>query len=118
VGAEGAEASGAGVLEEGVEDPGAVVEEFGIGRIRDTSLGACSFAFLKNFVISTKGQAYEEPTFSQSTSSPCDWARAIAPSTPRFTNMRFIAWIVSLMVLKAATSFRRLSDGISSFFFG
>jgi hypothetical protein len=91
VGAEGVEASGAGVLEEGVEDPGAVVEEVGAGRIRDTSLGAYSFAFLKNSVISTKGQAYEEPTFSQSTSPPCDWAGEIAPSTPHFTEMSFIA---------------------------
>jgi hypothetical protein len=37
--AEGAEASVAGKLAEGVEDPGAVVEEVGAGRIRDTSLG-------------------------------------------------------------------------------
>jgi hypothetical protein len=55
MGAEGAEASRAGVLEEGIEDPGAVVEEVGTGRIRDTSLGVYSFAFLKNSVISTKG---------------------------------------------------------------
>jgi hypothetical protein len=34
--AEGAEASTAGVLEEGAEDLGVVVEEVGIGRIRDT----------------------------------------------------------------------------------
>jgi hypothetical protein len=91
VGAEGTKASGAGVLEEGVEDPGAVVEEVGTGRIRDISLGACSFTFLRNSVISTNGQAYEEPTFSQSTSSPCNWVRAIAPSTPHFTEMSFIA---------------------------
>jgi hypothetical protein len=65
--AEGAKASVVGVLEEGVEDLGAVVKEVGAGRIRDTSLGAYSFAFLKNSVISAKGQAYEEPIFSQST---------------------------------------------------
>jgi hypothetical protein len=100
-----AEASTTGVLEEGVKDPGAVVEEAVGGRIRDTSLGAYSFAFLKNSVISTKGIPYEAPTFSQFTSSPCDWARAITSSTPHFTEMRFIARIGSSMVSKAATSF-------------
>jgi hypothetical protein len=88
---EGAEASTTGALEEGAEGPVAVVEEVAGGRIRDTNLGAYSFAFLKNSVISTKGTTYEAPTFSQSTSSPCDWARAIAPSTPHFTDMRFTA---------------------------
>jgi hypothetical protein len=68
--AEGAEASVAAALEEGVEDLGVVVKEVGAGRIRDPSLGAYSFAFLKKSVISAKGQAYEEPIFSQSTSSP------------------------------------------------
>jgi hypothetical protein len=115
---EGAEASTSGVLEEGAEDPGAVVEYAAGGRITDSSLGAYSFTFLKNSVISTKGIAYEAPTFSQFTSSPCDWVRVIAPLTPHFTDMRFIAWTRSSMVSKAATSFRRLSDGISSFFFG
>jgi hypothetical protein len=57
MGAEGAEAPGAGVLEEGAEDLGDVLEGVGAGKIRDTSLGAYSFAFLKNSVISTKGQA-------------------------------------------------------------
>jgi hypothetical protein len=61
---DGAEASTAGVLEEGTKDPGAVVEEAAGGRIRDTSLGAYSFAILKNSIISTKGIAYEAPTFS------------------------------------------------------
>jgi hypothetical protein len=62
--AEGAEAPRASVQEEGIEDSGAVVEEVGVGRIRDTSLCAYSFAFLNYSVISAKGQAYEEPTFS------------------------------------------------------
>jgi hypothetical protein len=58
MGVEGAEAPGAGVLEEGAEVPGAVVEGVGAGRMRDTSLGVYPFTFLKNSVISTKGQAY------------------------------------------------------------
>jgi hypothetical protein len=54
---EGAKALGAGVLEEGAEVPGAGVEEVGAGRMRDTSLGAHPFAFLKNSFISARGQA-------------------------------------------------------------
>jgi hypothetical protein len=57
---EGAEASGAGVLEGGIAGPGAVVE----GEIRDTILGVYSFTFLKNSNISKSGRAWEEPTFS------------------------------------------------------
>jgi hypothetical protein len=68
---EGAEASAAGVLEGGAEDPGAEVKEAAEGEIRDTILGAYCFAFLKNFNISERGRAWEEPTFSQSTTSPC-----------------------------------------------
>jgi hypothetical protein len=49
------EASAAGVLEEGAEDPVAVVEEAAEGRIRDTSLGAYSFAFLKTLSSQPKG---------------------------------------------------------------
>jgi hypothetical protein len=69
---EGTTVTIAGALEEGAKEPVAVVEEATGGRIRDTNLGAYSFAFLKNSVISTKGRAYEAPTLSQSTSSPCD----------------------------------------------
>jgi hypothetical protein len=68
---EGAEASATGVLEGGAEDPGAEVEEAAKGEIRETILGAYFFAFLKNFNISKRGRAWEEPTFSQSTTSPC-----------------------------------------------
>jgi hypothetical protein len=46
---------GADVLEEGAEVPGAEVEGVGVGRIRDTSRGAYSFAFLKNSFISAGG---------------------------------------------------------------
>jgi hypothetical protein len=50
VGAKGAEAPGAGILEEGAEVSGVVVEGVGTGRMRNN-------AFLKNSVISTEGQA-------------------------------------------------------------
>jgi hypothetical protein len=45
-------ASATGVLEGGVEDSGAEVEEAAEGQIRDTILGAYCFAFLKNSSIS------------------------------------------------------------------
>jgi hypothetical protein len=45
----------AGALKEGVEVPGAGVKGVGAGRIRDMSLGAYSFAFLKNSFISGGG---------------------------------------------------------------
>jgi hypothetical protein len=48
---------GAGVLEEGAEVPGAGVKGVGAGRIRDTSWGTYSFAFLKNSFISARGRA-------------------------------------------------------------
>jgi hypothetical protein len=48
---------GTGVLDEGTEVEGAEVEGVDTGRIRDTSLGAYSFAFLKNSFISAGGQA-------------------------------------------------------------
>jgi hypothetical protein len=69
---EGAEASEAAALGEGVEELGTKVKEAAKGVIRDTILGAYSFAFSKNFSISERGRAREEPIFSQSTSSPCD----------------------------------------------
>jgi hypothetical protein len=67
---EAPESSAAGVLEGGAEDPGAEVEEAADGEIRVTMLGAYFFAFLKNSNISERGRAWEEPTFSQSTTSP------------------------------------------------
>jgi hypothetical protein len=69
---EGAEESAAAAPGGGVEVLGAGVEEAAEGVIRDTILGAYSFAFSKNFSISETGRAREEPIFSQSTSSPCD----------------------------------------------
>jgi hypothetical protein len=55
VAVEGAEASGA--LEGVVEDLGMEVEEAINGEIRDTILGAYSFAFRKNPSISKRGRA-------------------------------------------------------------
>jgi hypothetical protein len=52
---EGAEASEAAALGEGVEELGTEVEEAAKGVIRDTILGAYSFAFSKNFSISERG---------------------------------------------------------------
>jgi hypothetical protein len=69
---EGAEESAAAAPGGEVEELGAGVEEAAKGVIRDTILGAYSFAFSKNFNISERGQAREEPIFPQSTSSPCD----------------------------------------------
>jgi hypothetical protein len=69
---EGAEESAAAALGGGVEEPGAEVKEAAEGVIRDTMHGAYFFAFLKNSSISERGRAWEEPIFSQSTSSPCD----------------------------------------------
>jgi hypothetical protein len=45
------------VLDEGVEVEGTEAASVGAGRIRDTSLGAYSFAFLKNSFISAGGCA-------------------------------------------------------------
>jgi hypothetical protein len=44
------------------------VEEDADREIRDTILGAYFFALWKNSPISERGRAWEEPTFSQSTS--------------------------------------------------
>jgi hypothetical protein len=48
---------GVGVLDEGAEAEGAEAKGTGAGRIRDTSLGAYSFAFLKNSFISAGRRA-------------------------------------------------------------
>jgi hypothetical protein len=69
---EGTEESVAVALGRGVEELGTGVKEAAEGVIRDTILGAYSFAFSKNFSISERGRAREEPIFSQSTSSPCE----------------------------------------------
>jgi hypothetical protein len=52
---EGAEESAAAALGGGVEVLGVGVEEATKGVIRDTILGAYSFAFSKNFSISERG---------------------------------------------------------------
>jgi hypothetical protein len=45
------------VLDEGVEAVSAEAEGVGAGRIKDTSLGAYSFAFLKNSFVFAGGRA-------------------------------------------------------------
>jgi hypothetical protein len=122
--AEGAEESasalGRGIeaLGTGVEELGVGVEEAAKGVIIDTMPRAYFFAFLKNPSSSERGRAWEELTFSQSTSSPYDSASAITPSTPRFTDRPFIVRTRSLRVSKALANFLRLSTGISAFIFG
>jgi hypothetical protein len=71
VAVEGAESSAAGVLEGGTKDLGTKFEEAADGEIRATMLGAYCFTFLKKSNISERGRAWEEPTFSQSITSPC-----------------------------------------------
>jgi hypothetical protein len=114
----GAEASAAASLEGGIKEPVAEVEEVTEGVIRDTMLGTYFFAYLKNPSISERGRAGEDPILAQSTSLPCDWERAIAPSTLRFTEVCFKASIGSSTVSKSSRSFLRLSPGISPLFFG
>jgi hypothetical protein len=116
---EGAEVSVvAASLEGGIKEPVAEVEEVAEGVISDTMLGTYFFAYLKNPSISERGRAGEDPILAQSTSLPCDWERAIAPSTLRFTEVCFKASIGSSTVSKSSRSFLRLSPGISPLFFG
>jgi hypothetical protein len=63
---------GIGALAAGVEEIGLEVEEAAKGVIIDTMPGAYFFAFSKKPSSSERGRAWEELTFSQSTSSPCD----------------------------------------------
>jgi hypothetical protein len=109
----GIEALVAGVKEIGME-----VAEATDGVIIETMPGAYFFAFSKNPSSSERGRAWEELTFSQLTSSPCDRASAMAPSIPRFTERLFIARTGSSTVSKVASSFLRSSAGISALFFG
>jgi hypothetical protein len=115
VAGEGAEGSVAAALGGGVKELGAEVEEVIEGIMSNTMLGAYFFAYLKNPSISESGRAGEDPILAQSTSLPCDWARAIAPSTPHFTDVRFKVSTRSSTVSKASRSFLRLSPGISPF---
>jgi hypothetical protein len=116
---EGAEGSAAAESRAGgVKEPVAEVDEVAEGVISDTMLGAYFFAYLKNPSISERGRAGEDPIFAQFTSSPDDWARAIAPSTPCFTEVCFKARTGSSIVSKVSISFLRLSPGISPLFFG
>jgi hypothetical protein len=71
---EAAPALGGGIkaLATGVEEVGVEVKEAVEGVIINTIPGAYFFAFSKKSSSSERGQAREELTFSQFTSSPCD----------------------------------------------
>jgi hypothetical protein len=116
---EAAPAFGGGInaLVAGVEEVGVEVEEAVDGVIIDTMPGAYFFAFSKNPFSSERGRPQEDLTFSQSTSSPCEQASAMAPSVPRITERLFINRIGSSTVSKAIASFLRSSTGISALFF-
>jgi hypothetical protein len=88
-GAEGFVAAAA--LGVGVKGLGVEVDAVAEGVMSDTMLGAYFFAYLKTPSISESGRAGEDPILAQSTTSPCNCARAIAPSTPCFTEVRFKA---------------------------
>jgi hypothetical protein len=121
---EGAEevtpAFGGGIdaLVAGVKEAGVEVEEAADGVIIDMMPGAYFFTFSKKPFSSERGRPREELTFSQSISSPCEQASAMALSAPRFTERLFINRIGSSTVSKAAPSFLRSSAGISALFFG
>jgi hypothetical protein len=80
------------------------VEEAADGVIIEMMPGAYFFAFSKKPSSSKRGRAREELTFYELTSSPCDRASAMAPSTPRLQNgifdgvegcgklLEFISW--------------------------
>jgi hypothetical protein len=72
----------------GVEETG--VEEAAEGEIIATMVGANLFAFSKKAFSSERERPWEEPTFSQSISSPCVYENAMAPSAPRFKERPFI----------------------------
>jgi hypothetical protein len=70
----------AGVEEISVEAAAKAVE----GEIIAMMPGANLFAFSKKAFSSERGRPWEELTFSQLTSSPYAYERAMAPSAPRF----------------------------------
>jgi hypothetical protein len=72
----------------GVEE--ACVEEAAEGEIIATMAGENFFAFSKKAFSSERVWPWEEPTFSQSTSAPCAYENAMAPSAPRFKERPFI----------------------------
>jgi hypothetical protein len=82
----GADSSVAGVKEAGVEEAAEATE----GEIITTMAGENFFAFSKKAFSSEQVWPWEEPTFSQSTSAPCAYENAMAPSAPRFKERPFI----------------------------
>jgi hypothetical protein len=76
----------AGVEEIGVEEAAEAAE----GEIIITMPGANLFAFSKKTFSSERGRPWEELTFSQLTSSPCAYERAMPPLAPHFKERPFI----------------------------
>jgi hypothetical protein len=76
----------AGVEEIGIEEAAEAVEGEIIAMMPGTNL----FAFSKKAFSSERGRPWEELTFSQLTSSPCAYERAMAPSAPHFKERPFI----------------------------
>jgi hypothetical protein len=54
------------------------------GEIIAMMAGANFFAFSKKAFSSERVRPWEEPTFPQSSSAPCAYENAMAPSAPRF----------------------------------
>jgi hypothetical protein len=92
------------------------VVEAAEGEIIDTMPGEYFFTFSKKAFSSKRGRPREELTFSQSTSSPCAYANAIAPSAPLFKERPFIVSMGSSSVSKALARF--FKSGTSAFFLG
>jgi hypothetical protein len=108
-------ASGGGTdpLVAGVEEIGVVpIAEAAEGEIIDTMPGAYFFAFSKKAFSSEQGRPREELTFSQFTSSPCAYAKAIAPSAPLFKERPFIVSMGSSSVSKALARFFKSGTSI------
>jgi hypothetical protein len=82
----GADSFVADVEEAGIEEAAEAAE----GEIIATMAGENFFALSKKAFSSEWVRPWEEPTFSQSSSAPCAYENAMAPSVPRFKERPFI----------------------------
>jgi hypothetical protein len=76
----------AGVKETSVEEAAEAAE----GKIIAMMVGTNFFTFSKNYFSSERERPWEDPTFSQSISSPYAYENAMAPSAPLFKERPFI----------------------------